>query len=275
MINDIMKMFLTKSEDYAKIFIVIWLKLREIYLLDNNDKVSLNKKVESLSKFCRTIRKRCYKAKKLPNFSKFLKRIENECKNSKQIIEKLGSITMILKMFDLPKPIEKIIDSLGLVSNDDNEFANVINELFDENVELEKIEEQPDLQEQEGTLIDYINKKYDKNNPEKIIEERYVKVEKPTITEIQNIVIEKNVVPAKKVTIDTSKTEEKIYQFSSLENNTRVNYKSLEIPKNLGYYQGNYIKNNRGDINESILRNYYMAGNTRFENSYNRNNLNR
>ena len=151
----------------------------------------------------------------------------------------------------------------------------MINELFDENVELEKIDEQPDLQDQEGTLIDYINKKYDKNNPEKIIEERYVKVEKPTITESQNIVIEKNFIPAKKVTIDTNKPEERIIQFSSLENSTTVNYKSLEFPKNLGYYQGNYSKNNRGDINEAILRNYYMAGNTRFQYSYNRNNLNR
>jgi len=114
-----------------------------------------------------------------------------------------------------------------------------------------------------------------KNNPEKIIEERYVKVEKPTITESQNIVIEKNFIPAKKVTIDTNKPEERIIQFSSLENSTTVNYKSLEFPKNLGYYQGNYSKNNRGDINEAILRNYYMAGNTRFQYSYNRNNLNR
>ena len=38
-----------------------------------------------------------------------------------------SNITSIMRMFDLPKPVEELIDTIGLGSPEDNEFANVIN----------------------------------------------------------------------------------------------------------------------------------------------------
>jgi len=190
MFNESIKKIFKGSDEYAKIFIVIWLKLREICLEPSSkDPVSLNKRVESLRKFCRTIRKKCEKARKLPNLARFLRKIEKECKNNKESIDKLSHVSVILRMLDLPKPLTDIMDSLGLGLMEDNEFANVINELFEENVELDKIDDQ---QVEEGTLIDYINKKYDKNSDklvEKNLEKKYIKVEKnlPKIEEIQEI----------------------------------------------------------------------------------------
>ncbi len=161
MLNNFIVNFLKGSDEYAKILIIIWLKLRDIYLEEkSNEKVSLNKRVESLRKFCRTIRKRCQKANKLPKFSRFLKSIEVECQNSKEMLYKLSNITSIMRMFDIPKPIEDLIDTIGLGNPEDNEFANVINELFEENIELNKIDEQ---QIEEGTLVNYVNRKYDKH----------------------------------------------------------------------------------------------------------------
>lgn len=169
MFNNLIGNFLKGSDEYAKILIIIWLKLRDIYLEQkSNEKVSLNKRVESLRKFCRTIRKRCQKANKLPKFSKFLKNIEVECQNSKEMLYKLSNITAIMRMFDIPKPIEDLIDTIGLGNPEDNEFANVINELFEENIELNKIDEQ---QIEEGTLVNYVNKKYDKHTGINVKEE--------------------------------------------------------------------------------------------------------
>lgn len=169
MFNNLIGNFLKGSDEYAKILIIIWLKLRDIYLEQkSNEKVSLNKRVESLRKFCRTIRKRCQKANKLPKFSKFLKSIEVECQNSKEMLYKLSNITAIMRMFDIPKPIEDLIDTIGLGNPEDNEFANVINELFEENIELNKIDEQ---QIEEGTLVNYVNKKYDKHTGINVKEE--------------------------------------------------------------------------------------------------------
>lgn len=160
-----MRVFLKKSDEYAKILIIVWMKLREIYLESGkDDKVSLNKRVESLRKFCRTIRKRCEKARKLPKLIKFLAKIENECRNGKETIDKLSHVSAIMKMFDLPKPVTNLMDSLGLGNIEDNEFASVINELFEENIDLNKID---DGNVEEGTLVDYINRKYDKTLPEK------------------------------------------------------------------------------------------------------------
>ena len=185
------------SEEYAKILIVIWLKLREIYLDANkNDGVSLDKRLESLARFCRTIRKKCVKLNKFPKFSNFLKSIEYECKDKKETINKLSHVSMILRMLDLPKPINDLMDTLGLGNMQDNEFANMVNELFEENNELKKVENE---QLEEGTLIDYINRKYDKNYSEKVIEKnlekKYIKIEKPVVDKpvIQNIKEVKNV----------------------------------------------------------------------------------
>lgn len=177
MFNQIMHSLLKNSDEYAKILIIVWMKLREIYLESSkNDNVSLNKRIQSLEKFCRTIRKRCDSAKKLPKLSRFLARIEHKCANGKETLEKLSSITTMLRMFDLPKPVNNLIDSLGLGSMEDNEFANVINELFEENDELHHLKEIDDNNE-EGTLVDYINRKYEKSHSKKL-EKKFVKVDK-------------------------------------------------------------------------------------------------
>ena len=126
-----------------------------------------------------TVRKGCEKSKKFPKFSSFLKSIEYECKDKKETLDKLSHVSMILRMLDLPKPINDLMDSFGLGSVGDNEFANMVNELFDENVEMKKMDSE---QVEEGTLIDYINRKYDKNISENLVEKnlekKYIKIER-------------------------------------------------------------------------------------------------
>lgn len=271
MFNESIKKIFKGSDEYAKIFIIIWLKLREICLEPSSkDPVSLNKRVESLRKFCRTIRKKCEKARKLPNLAGFLRKIEKECKNNKESIDKLSHVSVILRMLDLPKPLTDLMDSLGLGLMEDNEFANVINELFEENVELKKID---DHQVEEGTLIDYINKKYDKNSDklvEKNLEKKYIKVEKnqslPKIEEIPEIEEKKptNIIPSHILIPQT--TSPFIYQPI---NNTMYHSKSQNYERNRQEIPSQYNSNNYQT--SSVLRTFDVPSYNRMNDPYRRN----
>lgn len=190
MIDEAIYRLLKNSDDYIKIFIIIWIKIREIYLDDSkNNKVTLHKRMQSLSNFCNVIRRRCEKTGKLTKLTKLLRYIENECKNNKEKIDKLHNITALLKMFDLPKPVSDLIDNLGLSNPVENDFADVINGLFEEDININDVIEE--------TKVEEIKEENIPNKPD----------EKLEVSELQN----KNIIIIPKIInqqIETTKTLE-------------------------------------------------------------------
>ena len=222
MIDEAIHNVLKNSDEYIKIFIIIWIKIREIYLdYNKNDKVSLHKRIDSLSNFCRVIRKRAEKTPKLASLSKFLKFIEMECKTNREKIDKLYNITALLKMFDLPKPVNDVIDSLGLNSGDDNEFANVINELFEEDINFKKLE---GTNNEEGTLFEYINKKYDKGFSDKDSDSL------KKFNQLQDIPIGTPKIQEKQFTIIKNKQNENTLTQTKESTNNKSNYQPVYQP---------------------------------------------
>ena len=84
----------------------------------------------------------------------------------------LAKISTIIKIFDLPEPIMMLIDKLGLdnIRDKDDDFADVINELFDGD---EILKDNQELQE--GTLVNFAKKKFVDNEDDKL-EQRNVKL---------------------------------------------------------------------------------------------------
>jgi len=159
------------SDDYFKIAVAVWLKLREIYF-DTTSKIPLNKKIEKFIKASKVIRKQCKNVGKAQKLAYILKMIEEELQSGKQMVEKLAKISTIVKIFDLPEPIMMLIDKLGLdnIRDKDDDFADLINELFAGD---EIIKDNQELQE--GTLVNFAKKKFVANEDDKL-EQRNVKL---------------------------------------------------------------------------------------------------
>lgn len=166
-----MENIIKNSDDYVKILIITWLKIRDLYLDPKNKSVALNKKIEMLIKASKTIRKQCKKTRKGHSFYYILKFLENEFTSGKKFLTKISHLSLAAKMFELPKPVNQLIDDLGLNNIEDDEFAQAINSMLDDmdendfkalkdNNELEKTLENI----QEGTLVKFMKNKNDNKN---------------------------------------------------------------------------------------------------------------
>lgn len=163
-----LKNILQNSDDYAKIIIVVWLKIRDIYLdpYDSSissipSKISLNTRLKKALKFIKAIKKQCIKLNRCNKLINLLTQIEIELNNGKSFVEKLTQLTTIAQMFDLPKPINNIIDIFGLNQAEDNDFAKEINNMFDniDDIDLQKNLTKIDETLNEGTLANFIKNK--------------------------------------------------------------------------------------------------------------------
>ena len=163
-------------DDHFKIFILIWLKLREYYSEAKNKSLTLPFIVKKTSKFIKNIRKQCIKIPRFKKIAKFVYFIEIELSESERFIEKLQHFALISEIFELPEPISGIIKQLGLDGGDDlenNVFSKKINDLF-KNIDDIDLEKKVDIIEdtmQEGTLLKFLKNK-------KPIQEKVEKEEK-------------------------------------------------------------------------------------------------
>ncbi len=154
-------------DDHFKIFILIWLKLREYYTEAKNKKISLPFVIKKTSNFLKNIRKQCAKIQRFRKIAKFVYFLEIELTESERFIDKLQHLAMIAEIFELPEPISGILKHLGLDSGDDlenNDFSKKINDLF-KNIDDIDLEKKVNIIEdtiQEGTLADFLKNK--KNN---------------------------------------------------------------------------------------------------------------
>ena len=155
-------------DDHFKIFILIWLKLREIYTEATKKKLSLPFVIKKTSNFLKNIRKQCTKIQRFRKIAKFVYFLEIELAESEKFIDKLQHLALIAEIFELPEPISDIIKHLGLDDGDDlenNVFSKKINDLF-KNIDDINIEKKIDIIEdtmQEGTLYDFLKNKNDKS----------------------------------------------------------------------------------------------------------------
>jgi hypothetical protein len=151
-------------DDHFKIFILIWLKLREYYSEAKNKSLTLPFIVKKTSKFIKNIRKQCIKIPRFKKIAKFVYFIEIELSESERFIEKLQHFALISEIFELPEPISGIIKQLGLDGGDDlenNVFSKKINDLF-KNIDEIDLEKKVDIIEdtmQEGTLLNFLKNK--------------------------------------------------------------------------------------------------------------------
>ena len=161
-------------DDHFKIFILIWLKLREYYTEAKSKKISLPFVIKKTSNFLKNIRKQCSKMPRFKKIAKFVYFLEIELTESERFIDKLQHLALIAEIFELPEPISGIIKNLGLDGADDlenNVFSKKINDLFKniDDVDLEKKVNVIDDTIQEGTLADFLKsrnnnqKNYQKN----------------------------------------------------------------------------------------------------------------
>lgn len=175
------------SDEYAKIFTVVWIKLRDLYLdpYDSSisslqSKISLATRIKKTQKFIRTVRKQCIKSNKLHSLARLLYYIEGELNEGKKFIDKLQQFSLLASMFDLPEPIKEIMDTIGLNNIEDNEFANEINNLFDniDDKEIEKNINNLDETLNEGTLANFLkNKDAPIKESNKLLDNRNVQLE--------------------------------------------------------------------------------------------------
>lgn len=163
-----LKNILQNSDDYAKILIVVWLKIRDIYLdpYDSSNssipsKISLNTRLKKAQKFIKAIKKQCIKLNRCNKLINLLTYLEIELSQGRSFIEKLTQISTIAQMFDIPKPINDLIDILGLNQAEDNDFAKEINNMFDDidEIDLQKNLTKIDETLNEGTLANFIKNK--------------------------------------------------------------------------------------------------------------------
>ena len=159
-------------DDHFKIFILIWLKLREYYTEAIKKKISLPFVIKKTSNFLKNIRKQCSKIQRFRKIAKFVYFLEIELTESERFIDKLQHLALIAEIFELPEPISGIIKHLGLDDGEDlenNVFSKKINDLF-KNIDDIDLEKKVDIIEdtmQEGTLADFLkNKKNIRKEPE-------------------------------------------------------------------------------------------------------------
>lgn len=151
-------------DDHFKIFILIWLKLREYYTEAIKKKISLPFVIKKTSNFLKNIRKQCSKIQRFRKIAKFVYFLEIELAKSERFIDKLQHLALIAEIFELPEPISGIIKHLGLDEGDDlenNVFSKKINDLF-KNIDDIDLEKKVDIIEdtmQEGTLADFLRNK--------------------------------------------------------------------------------------------------------------------
>ena len=149
-------------DDHFKIFILIWLKLREYYTEATKKKISLPFVIKKTSNFLKNIRKQCTKIQRFRKIAKFVYFLEIELTESERFIDKLQHLALIAEIFELPEPISGIIKHLGLDDGDDlenNVFSKKINELFREDIDIEKKIDIIEDTMQEGTLYDFLKNK--------------------------------------------------------------------------------------------------------------------
>ena len=159
-------------DDHFKIFILIWLKLREYYTEAIKKKISLPFVIKKTSNFLKNIRKQCSKIQRFRKIAKFVYFLEIELTESERFIDKLQHLALIAEIFELPEPISGIIKHLGLDDGDDlenNVFSKKINDLFKniDDIDLEKKVNVIEDTMQEGTLADFL--KNNKNSSSKNI----------------------------------------------------------------------------------------------------------
>ena len=159
-------------DDHFKIFILIWLKLREYYTEAIKKKISLPFVIKKTSNFLKNIRKQCTKIQRFRKIAKFVYFLEIELAESEKFIDKLQHLALIAEIFELPEPISSIIKNLGLDEGDDlenNVFSKKINDLFKniDDIDLEKKVNVIEDTMQEGTLADFLKNKNDKKNIKK------------------------------------------------------------------------------------------------------------
>ena len=151
-------------DDHFKIFILIWLKLREYYTEAIKKKISLPFVIKKTSNFLKNIRKQCSKIQRFRKIAKFVYFLEIELTESERFIDKLQHLALIAEIFELPEPISGIIKHLGLDDGEDlenNVFSKKINDLF-KNIDDIDLEKKVDIIEdtmQEGTLADFLRNK--------------------------------------------------------------------------------------------------------------------
>ena len=151
-------------DDHFKIFILIWLKLREYYTEATTKKISLPFVIKKTSNFLKNIRKQCSKIQRFRKIAKFVYFLEIELTESERFIDKLQHLALIAEIFELPEPISGIIKHLGLDDGDDlenNVFSKKINDLFKniDDIDLEKKVNVIEDTIQEGTLADFLRNK--------------------------------------------------------------------------------------------------------------------
>lgn len=160
-------------DDHFKIFILIWLKLREYYLESKNKSLSLPFVVKKTSNFLKNIRKQCTNIPRFNKIAKLVYILELELVESERFIEKLQHLALIADIFELPAPIQNIIKQIGLDETNDlenNDFSKNINNLFKniDDVDLEKKINIIDENIQEGTLVNFLKNKKKDEQPKDI-----------------------------------------------------------------------------------------------------------
>jgi len=156
-------------DDHFKIFILIWLKLREYYLETKNKSISIPFIVKKTSNFLKKIRKQCSKINRFKKIAKFVYFLEIELNKSEQFIDKLQHLALIAEIFELPEPISGIIKQIGLDGSDDlenNVFSKKINDLFKniDDIDLEKKVNIIEDSIQEGSLVNFLKNKNQDNS---------------------------------------------------------------------------------------------------------------
>jgi len=155
-------------DDHFKIFIMIWLKLREYYLESRNKGISLPFVIKKTLNFLKKIRKQCIKIKRFRKIAKFVYLIEIELVESEHFIDKLQHFALAAEIFGLPEPISDILNNLGLNSSDDienNLFTKKINDLFKniDDIDVFDLEKKiniiDDTIQEEGTLVNFLKNK--------------------------------------------------------------------------------------------------------------------
>ena len=168
-------------DDHFKIFILIWLKLREYYFEAKNKPLTIPFIFNKTSNFLKKMRKQCKKIQRFKKVASFVNFLELQLAENEQFIEKLQQFALIADIFELPEPFASIIKNIGLSSEDgleNNLFSKKINDIFKDidDIDLEKkidiIEES--IQE-EGTLVNFL-----KNKKSVIVPEPIIKKDIPT-----------------------------------------------------------------------------------------------
>ena len=165
-------------DDHFKIFILIWLKLREYYFEAKEKPISIPFIVDKTSNFLKRMKKQCKSINRFKKIAKFVHFLELELAQSEQFIQKLQHIALMSEIFELPEPITTIIKNIGLDSGDaleNNVFAKKINNIFKDidDIDLEKKIDIIEESIQEGTLLNFLKKKSEnesKNEPIQKIE---------------------------------------------------------------------------------------------------------